>query len=215
MRDANAAQTGSTTVPDASGICLETGGITLYSILDSLYRQSEQMMLSSPVTLSDTKFFLPNSKFGAFMSAQFDGRLIYDVGAGVGHVAKELTERGLKVIAIDIIRRQDTEFNVEMVPGSACGYRRGSVVMLCRPCHGSFIEMVFRQAVMCKAGTLVYVGKQSNVAGDLGGWRYRGKNPARIQFKKMLSNAGKDGEHVWVANLPLFGQTPVAAPGNV
>ena len=140
--------------------------------------------------LGNLKFFEPNDSFPAWMAAKFDGKHIYDVGAGVGHVAKVLHDRGLKVTAIDINHRQAPEFPVMVVDAGACGYEKGSVVMLCRPCHGIFPEMALEQALRCKVGAIVYVGLPKNAASDLG--------KLRRKFKTGLTSVGKDGERVYV-----------------
>jgi hypothetical protein len=74
--------------------------------------------------------------------------------------------------------------------GGAYKYTAGSVVMLCRPCHGDFPGDVIRRAVECGASEIWYVGLAKNVANDLYGHRSR--------FKCALRGAGEDGEDVYV-----------------
>ena len=158
---------------------------TLFTIEEMLGMRSGKFSV-----LVNLKFFEPNSNFLAWMAAKFDGKHIYDVGAGVGHVAKALTERGLRVTAIDINYREDPEFPVMLVNAGACGYEKGSVVMLCRPCHGIFPETVLEQALRCKVGAIVYVGLPKNTASDLG--------KLRRKFKTGMTHAGENGERVYV-----------------
>lgn len=146
--------------------------------------------------LGDIKFFEPKPVFGAWMVTQFDGLHLWDVGAGIGHVAKELSERGFDVTAIDIMRRDNPVFPVMMVDGFACGYSKGDVVMLCRPCHGIFPAGVIAQAVRCKVGAIVYVGMPRNLNMDLGKYRRH--------FRRELTKAGENGESVYVWRNPTL-----------
>lgn len=61
--------------------------------------------------------------------------------------------------------------------------------MLCRPCHGEFVDLTIRQAIAQGAREVVYVGLARNVDGDLD--EYRSK------FREVLSDAGESGESVW------------------
>lgn len=136
------------------------------------------------------RFFEPTTSFGAWMTTQFDGVPIWDVGAGAGHIARELHERGMRVIAIDILARANSVFHVYNIDGAAAGYNKGSVVMLCRPCHGYFPDAVIRQAISCRVGAIVYVGLPKNVKTDLGKYR---KN-----FKMECAKVGLNGERIYV-----------------
>ena len=146
--------------------------------------------LFQPFMLPPNKFFQPKPAFLSWMVTQFSKHLIYDVGSGVGHVSRLLTEYGLSVVAIDNNGRQEREFAVESVDGTSCGYRKGSVVMLCRPCHGDFASDVIEQAIRCKAGAIVYVGLKENSNIDLAEYRK--------YFKMKMRNVGADNERVYV-----------------
>lgn len=141
--------------------------------------------------LPSLKFFEPSDRFTQWMKKAWSGRMIYDVGAGVGHVAHELRENGLQTIALDINRRESEEnFPVAIADGESYLYLSGSVVMLCRPCHGQFSEEVISNAVHRKVSAVLYVGLEKNLAGDLG--------VHRKKFKLQLSDAGLEGEGAWV-----------------
>lgn len=140
--------------------------------------------------LPSQKFFNPTVRFLRWMKRQYPSAVIYDVGSGLGHVAQALFERGLKVLALDLhFRESREEYPVVIVDGESYEYESGSVVMLCRPCHGQFSEEVISQAVRCNAAVVLYVGLDRNVDDDLGVFRE--------QFTKTLSQAGEDGETVW------------------
>lgn len=147
-----------------------------------------EMMLGR--SLPALKFFEPKPRFLAWMKREYPETLIYDVGAGCGHVAEALQKKGLLVLGLDIHERGGTEgCPVLIADGETYSYEAGSVVMLCRPCHGEFAERVVERAITCKASTILYVGLEKNVKMDLG--RYAKK------FKLSLKDAGLEGEKIW------------------
>lgn len=153
------------------------------------YHRQQATKLILGGTLPSVKFFEPTSRFLMWMEKTFKTKTIYDVGAGCGQVSRALAERGLGVVAIDINRRECNEsFPVVIADGESYEYRPGSVVMLCRPCHGSFVTQVVSHAIYRGAATVLYVGLRKNFADDLG---------ARLsQFKRALTGAGLEGEDV-------------------
>lgn len=150
-------------------------------------RQATKLIIGR--TLPSIKFFEPTSRFLLWMEKNLNGKLIYDVGAGCGHVAQELSKRRLEVAAIDINHRECGEgFPVEIADGESYEYEPGSVVMICRPCHGSFVAQVVSNAIYCGVSAVLYVGLQKNFADDLG--------DRLAQFEKVLTGAGLEGEDV-------------------
>lgn len=142
--------------------------------------------------LPDLEFFQPLPLFVDWAAARWRDRLIYDVGAGRGHVSRALADAGLDMRALDLYYRQTLAFPVEIADGETEVYHPGSVVMICRPCHGDFTYRVSRRAAVCGAHEVVYVGLERNVESDLGmGLR---------AFHRVLIRAGKDHESVFVAN---------------
>lgn len=136
------------------------------------------------------KFFEPKARFLRWMKRGYANSVIYDVGAGIGHVAKALSEQGQKVLAIDLNYRETEEnFPVLIADGESYEYQANSVVMVCRPCHGRFMEEVIAQAIRQKVAAILYVGLEKNVESDLS--IYRGK------FEHVLTGAGLEGEEVW------------------
>jgi len=135
------------------------------------------------------KFFEPNKAFLTYMK-KFSRRYVYDVGAGMGHVTVALRKAGIKKVnPIDMFPREGAVTKVTYGNGIDYPYKSNSLVMLCRPCHGHFVEPVIERAIERRAD-IMYVGLTKNVKNDLGDY-YR-------KFKKVLSKAGADGEHVWV-----------------
>lgn len=140
-------------------------------------------------TLPSIKFFEPTSRFLRWMEKAWKGKTIYDVGAGCGHVSRALSARGLEVMAIDINRRECGEsFPVEIADGESYPYGPGSVVMICRPCHGDFVTQVISNALNCGVAAVLYVGLRKNFESDL---------DARLsKFKREITGAGLEGEDV-------------------
>jgi uncharacterized UPF0146 family protein len=137
------------------------------------------------------KFFEPRPKFLKWMRKTYDGRLIYDIGAGCGHVARALSDLGMEVKAIDInYRESGVGFPVEISNAEAYAYKPDSIAMICRPCHGEFAEQVIFKAWKCGVAAVLYVGLEKNFKNDLG--------PHFSSFKPALKNAGEEGETVLI-----------------
>ena len=156
----------------------------------STVRQLATLMGQGRV-LPEIRFFEPKLRFLKWMRKTFDGKLIYDIGAGCGHVAKDLSELGLEVKAIDIhYRESGVGFPVEISNAETYAYKPDSIAMICRPCHGEFAEQVIFRAWKCGVAAVLYVGLERNFKNDLG--------PHFSSFKPALKNAGEEGEAVLV-----------------
>ncbi len=145
--------------------------------------------------LGNVKFFEPKPVFFDFMSVNYYGKVIFDVGAGCGHVSKALTDRGHRVIGIDCAYRDTPEFEHTIIADATIfPYEKGSVILIARPCHGPFVEQVIVQAELSECSAVVYVGLERNVDDDLG--------LMRKPFKKAkVTDVGKDGESIYVWNI--------------
>lgn len=138
---------------------------------------------------SSPRFFEPNDLFGLALD-EFKGFQIYDVGAGQGHVSDYLRRRGHSVTGIDV-RMSETEFPITCGNGSTFNYEKDSVVMLCRPCHGDFVESVVERAILRDARAIVYVGLSKNTCDDLGFYCE--------QFERAdFPSVGTAGENIWI-----------------
>jgi len=116
-------------------------------------------------TLPDNRFFEPRQKFFKHMET-FKDNIVVDVGAGCGHVAAELEDKGFKVIAIDIHPREGTVYPVYMLDAETFNYPAGCVALIARPCHGYFVERAIQRALEA-AKCVLYVGKKRNVPIDI------------------------------------------------
>jgi hypothetical protein len=147
--------------------------------------------LSCGLTLPDQVFFQPKKGFLTYMKKHFRLRYVYDVGAGMGQVTAALRKAGFKTVnPIDLNRRENAVLEVNRADATNYPFKSGSLVMICRPCHGPFVESTIARALERKAGTIMYVGLTKNVKNDLG-FYYR-------RFKKVAKSVGEDGEHIWV-----------------
>ena len=147
------------------------------------------MLRAASMFVGGSKFFEPKVKFLDWMKAQFLGRLIYDIGAGQGHVTEALREHGLTVTPLDSSDHMNRTIHVLRMDAMAFAYAPGSVAMFCRPSHGGFVETSILQAVECGVGTILYVGLTKNADDDLGRFRRR--------FKLVSRKVGNQDENVW------------------
>lgn len=136
-------------------------------------------------------FFRPTPVFVRWLKTNHSDQHIFDVGAGVGCLAKSLAESGLNVTALDLQPRIDSEFSVIQGDSTTYQFEKDSVLMICRPCHDNgFVRKTILRALNCGARTVVYVGLQRNVRADLGGY-YK-------QFtKRRIGGIGHADERVW------------------
>ena len=146
---------------------------------------------NKPLSQDQRKYFHPTAVFVKWMQARFEGRLIYDVGSGMGHVGKALAEAGLHVTAIDVAPRDQSNFPVIQGDGTTYPFEKNAVAMLCRPSHDErFVRKTILRALNCGVRRVIYVGFQRNVRHDLGGY-YR-------EFtKRRIKGIGHGGEQIW------------------
>jgi hypothetical protein len=130
------------------------------------------------VNLPHLVFFAPTQSFIEWLRAQCR---VYDVGAGVGLLGTFSDA----VTCIDLFERDNPLGPVEIADGTCYPYEPGSIVLVCRPCHGHFIEGVCSQARSCGCD-FYYCGLPRNYDGDLGDW----------QYQVVLEQAGSEGEQL-------------------
>lgn len=117
-------------------------------------------------------------------------RRVVDVGAGMGHVGRFLRERaGVEVVSVDLHRRPGQEEDVRIADGRTFDFRPDDVILLARPCHGSFVSEVIEYAMRrCEVRDVIYVGRDDKVDDDL-----------EDHERKLLSDGavGAEGEEAW------------------
>ena len=162
--------------------------------MDALDSAMRELLLSQPllVGIPAIKFFEPNKRFVEFMRQRYERRnpVIYDVGAGVGHVSKTLARAGLRLVPIDINMRAKTETQVLIGNGVDFPYDKASVVMICRPCHGPTVEHYIQNAIKRAVADVLYVGKTCNAEDDLGRYYER--------FSSVLTRVGQERESIYL-----------------
>jgi hypothetical protein len=140
-------------------------------------------------TLPAIRFFEPKRKFIRYLVANNKDMLLYDIGAGVGHVARALAEAGLSVMALDLYRRDDEQFPIILADATAYVYKAGSGLLFCRPSHEGFVEKTIATGLKCGVSQILYVGLPTNRRQDLGVYSRR--------FRKVLSDAGEGNESLY------------------
>lgn len=133
-----------------------------------------------------SRFFEPAPAFFAWAKKFLRNQFVFEVGAGDGHTSEGLREIGIAGIGLDLFPEGKTIRG----DGTCYPFIAATTVMLCRPCHGDFVAVTIQHALTRGVTTLVYVGLVRNVEGDLQGHRKH--------FRLLLSDAGVDGEKVWV-----------------
>jgi hypothetical protein len=145
-------------------------------------------------SLSCEKYFSPTPVFARWVKSQFNGKHIYDVGAGVGHVSKALAKAGMRMTAIDLAPRTNSETEVLMADSTQYPFEKDSVVMFCRPSHSGFVERTIANAIQRHVAAIVYVGLTKNLLDDLGSLHDR-------FTKRRVGVVGHSGECVWELNV--------------
>jgi hypothetical protein len=123
------------------------------------------------------------------MAANYRGRLLFEIGAGAGHVARALADSGLRITALDLYHQDFEEFPIIIADVTAYTYARDSVVMFCRPSHEGFVEKAIERALKCGVTEILYVGLPMNRRHDLGCYS--------VGFRRVLSDAGRKRENVY------------------
>lgn len=123
------------------------------------------------MTLGNRIFFDPLPVFIDFLkSLEPKPAGFVDVGAGVGRMSRVMAEHGLKVLAIDICQREETEFPVQSLDALTLTYPANCVPIIARPCHGHWLDFAIERALET-APYVLYVGLPKNVENDLGALR--------------------------------------------
>lgn len=134
-------------------------------------------------TLPAIQFFCPTETFLTWLPRFAKGRTIVDCGAGIGHLGTVLPN----VIMLDVFKREGGNPNVLQTDATVFPFHRRSLPIICRPCHGDWVQETIHNAV-ARTGSALYVGLKRNLSIDLHGLPYHQTT--------VLENAGEAGELV-------------------
>lgn len=132
-------------------------------------------------------FFRPKMAFFSLLDS-LDVKNIIDVGCGVGDLVERINKRGHQTaIGIDVIEREGRRYDepILITDATEFDYPSNSVVMICRPCSGGFVEqMVDYLSDKDVDGIIVVTNHDNYVEG--------------LDFHRIADDMGEDGESVWV-----------------
>lgn len=132
-------------------------------------------------------FFEPTKAFIDYLRKLSLGRGIIDVGAGCGLLSSVLANAGFKVLAIDIIPRDQAYHPVALLDATEMQFPAHCLPVMARPCHSEWIDKTIDNALR-HASQFLYVGLERNFATDLG--ELAGKY--KLTYEQF--EAGNDGE---------------------
>lgn len=139
-------------------------------------------------------FFKPTPLFVRWMKTHHSGKHVCEVGCGTGGTASMLAKAGMKVTAIDLVPRTESEFDVIKADATEYAFEKDSVLLFCRPCHNGFVVKTITRGILCGVADIVYVGLTKNLQDDLGSLHDR-------FTKRRVGVVGHSGEHVWELNV--------------
>ena len=149
------------------------------------------MLQAMRMTLPDNVFFKPTPAFLKRLVKDPQWRYLrfHDLGAGQGHLTRELQQRGLWCKALDINQRENPLVSVEMKDAtSLTWYNRSAAALIARPDHSGWAATAAKYASMDLAPCL-YIGKQHNLARDI--------TDAGLAVEMFMQDVGEEGEHAW------------------
>lgn len=152
-----------------------------------ILREARASVLGRP--LGFVQFFQPTSGWIEWVKARYpSGTQLYDAGCGAGQVTKALREAApLRVTALDLFRHTEPVIDDVLYRDSTVfPYDKGSVVLLCRPCHDGFCVETIAHALSLGVHDVLYVSRLENVMMDLRGLRRK--------FRIVYRDSGEDGE---------------------
>ena len=134
--------------------------------------------------LPDIDFFIPKESFIDYMAENYNN--IIEVGAGRGLFAEQLYGKGVGIEAYDLCHRLGSSKIVTTVDIFYIPFDAHSTIIVCRPCHGFFLEELFKKCFDEKVKKVLYVGLKKNFDIDI--------NPNLYKYKIIKENVGEDQE---------------------
>jgi SAM-dependent methyltransferase len=119
------------------------------------------------------KFFEPSKRFLDWLAKYANGRIVFDVGCGEGHVLKALRKRGVRAIGIDPLwdwSERDVELCSAVLPVEAetCKMLKeteNTLAIFCRPCHSGFVTKTIQ--ALPKTSESLYISLEHNLKVDI------------------------------------------------
>lgn len=119
------------------------------------------------ITGSDLVWFRPTAGFWEYLEQDpWRRKKFVEIGAGTGHLARLMTERGLDVSAYDLYPRERQEHRVEKADatGNDIEFHHLHCAIVARPCHSDWVHRAVKNL---DCGDFLYAGKPENVELDL------------------------------------------------
>lgn len=142
-----------------------------------------------PSTLPGLDFFIPNNNIINYLKEHHSKDKIVEVGCGRGLFLSLMIENDLNVIGIDIFTRTNMlpVYN-NFLPTDALkfNYNQTDIVLLARPCHGHFIDMLFDKIFQYEDKEVYYIGLERNIYQDIDTDLYK--------TEMILENVGEEEE---------------------
>jgi hypothetical protein len=113
----------------------------------------------------DLRFFMPTAAFYTALEPYKSIGLV-DAGAGTGMVSKDLTERGFRMLAVDLMPREGQGEHVIQMEAESVPYGPNLWLLLCRPDHSGWVYDTMQRALARGAGVF-YAGLERNFSIDL------------------------------------------------
>lgn len=140
-------------------------------------------------TLPHLVFFEPTLEFIQYLKRVANNLPIIDVGAGAGFLSRTLHDSGFKVLAIDILERDEPLYDIALLDATIMQFPAACVPVMARPCHNCWVQDTIDNA-MQSVPFMLYVGLERNFDGDLYGLS------DRYSLTTEPFVAGADGEQV-------------------
>lgn len=145
------------------------------------------------IVLPNQVFFKPTKAGLKFLIKHFKcTETVIEVGCGKGDLCKALKEGGVEIMGIDLYAREKQSFPVLHIDATKFPYPIGSKVIIARPNRGDWYLEVVKTALESGVKEVIYIGIDKHIGEDI---EYLCDFDFRV--KKLLSNAGEDGEQIW------------------
>lgn len=140
-------------------------------------------------TLPGIDFFTPNQKLIDYFKENHAKDKMVEVGCGRGLFLSLMIKNDLSVIGIDIFARSNmlpVYNNFVIMDALTFNYNQSDVILLARPCHGHFIDMLFSKVFQYEDKEVYYIGLERNLYQDIDTDLYK--------YELVLEDVGSEDE---------------------